>query len=84
MMFVNYDTIARDYAESRQMLPETRLVQIRQRYTSSLHLIREEQFQVGLKRAEPHTREHPDDPAWQYETVSMLVAEKPARGLGGD
>ncbi len=84
MMFVNYDTIARDYAESRQMLPETRLAQIRRTYASSLHLITEEQFQVGLKRAERHAWEHPDDPAWQYETVSMLVAEKPERGLGDD
>ncbi len=63
---------------------ETRLAQIRQRYISSLHLIAEEHFRVGLKRAERHALEHPDDPAWQYETVSMLVAEKPAWGLGGD
>jgi len=29
-------------------------------------------------------QKHPDDPAWQYETVSMLVAEKPAQGQCGD
>lgn len=63
---------------------QARLAQIRQRYISSLHLIAEEQFQVGLQRAERYARDHPDDPAWQYETVNMLVAEKPARGLGGD
>jgi len=63
---------------------ETRLAQIRQKYMSSLHLITEEQFQAGLRRAERYARQHPDDPAWQYETVSMLVAEKPDEVSGND
>jgi len=61
-----------------------RLAQIRQKYISSLHLITEEEFQAGLRRAERYAREHPGDAAWQYETVSMLVAEKRGQGQRDD
>jgi ubiquinone/menaquinone biosynthesis C-methylase UbiE len=56
---------------------EEYLQKIRNKSMSSLHLITEVEFQAGLRRAERYAREHPDDPDWLYETISMLVAEKP-------
>ena len=61
---------------------EEYLQKLRNKSMSSLHLITEVEFQAGLRRAEGYAREHPEDPSWLYETISMLVAEKPGEGLG--
>lgn len=61
------------YASNHRLLTELRL-----RVCSALRMISDDAFYTGLRRAETHFRDHPDDDTLRQDLFTLFSARKPA------